>query len=55
VALRQTKDLKTILGPITFDETGQAPGSFTLFQFVNGERQIKRESMRSGERYIELK
>lgn len=54
-ALRQTKDLKTILGPITFDETGQAPGSFTLFQFVSGERQIKRESMRSGDRYIELK
>lgn len=54
-ALKQTKDLKTPLGTISFDETGQAPSSFTLFQYVDGHRKIMRESTMVGPRFIEMK
>lgn len=54
-ALRETKDLDTVLGKVSFDETGQAPSSFTLFQFVHGKRVIKREATMVGSSFIEMK
>ena len=54
-ALKDTKDLKTALGTISFDDTGQAPSSFTLFQFLGGHRKILRESTMVGPRFIEMK
>jgi branched-chain amino acid transport system substrate-binding protein len=54
-ALKDTKDVKTVLGPISFDSTGQAPSSFTLFVYQDGRRQIKRESTLVGQNFMELK
>lgn len=54
-ALAETKDLPSILGPISFDETGQAPSLFTLFQYHDGKRQVLRESIRVGQRYTDVK
>lgn len=54
-ALAETKDLKTILGTISFDATGQAPSSFTLFQYSGGERKIRREATMVGGTFVEMK
>lgn len=54
-ALKETKGLQTVLGTVSFDDNGQAPGSFTLFQFSNGKRTIKREATMVGSRFIEMK
>lgn len=54
-ALKETKDLDTVLGRISFDESGQAPSSFTLFQFTNGKRIIKREATMAGGKFVEMK
>ncbi len=50
-ALAATKDLPSILGPISFDETGQAPSFFTLFKYTGGKRVVLRESVRVGPRF----
>ncbi|MGH7226519.1 MAG: ABC transporter substrate-binding protein, partial [Gemmataceae bacterium] len=54
-ALAKTKNLPTILGPITFDDKGQASSLFTLFQYRNGQRKILRENVLVGQRYLPLK
>jgi branched-chain amino acid transport system substrate-binding protein len=54
-AVRDTHDLQTVLGPISFDSTGQAPSSFTLFAYEDGHRQIKRESTGMGQNAGETK
>lgn len=50
-ALPTTKNLPSILGPISFDDTGQAPSFFTLFKYTHGRRVILRESVRVGPRF----
>ena len=48
-ALKETRGLNTVLGPISFDSTGQASSSFTLFTFHNGRREIKSEGTQVGQ------
>lgn len=43
-ALAQTKGFDSLLGEISFDETGQAPSWFTLFRYSGGVRHVIRES-----------
>ena len=45
-ALAETKGFKSLLGDISFDETGQAPSFFTLFRFTGGKRVVVTESDR---------
>ncbi len=43
-ALADTHGFKSLLGDITFDETGQAPSFFTLFRYAGGKRLVVTES-----------
>lgn len=43
-ALGETKGFPSLLGDISFDETGQAPSWFTLFRYSGGKRQVMKES-----------
>lgn len=45
-ALAETKGFKSLLGEITFDQTGQAPSFFTLFRYTGGKRVVVTESER---------
>ncbi len=45
-ALAETKGFKSLLGEISFDETGQAPSFFTLFRYTGGKRVVVTESER---------
>jgi branched-chain amino acid transport system substrate-binding protein len=43
-ALAETKGFPSLLGDISFDETGQAPSWFTLFRYSGGKRQVVKEA-----------